>query len=153
MGTVATYLNFMGRTAEAFEHYRSAFGTEYVAPPMTMGEAPMGDGAPPMSDEDRRAIMHIALPILGGHVLMGTDMLESLGHQLVEGTNVSIMLMPDTRAEADRLFAVLGEGGTDLTPPQDMFWGDYFGSCRDRFGIGWMFNVASTPGTTADARR
>lgn len=144
MASVSTYLNFMGRTAEAFEFYRGVFGTDYLGPPMRMGDAPTPPDAPPMSDEDRQAIMHVALPILGGHVLMGTDMLESMGHRLDVGNNVSIMLSPDSRAEVDELYAKLSDGGSDLTPPQDMFWGDYFGSCRDRFGINWMFDVAST---------
>jgi PhnB protein len=51
-----------------------------------------------------------------------------------------INLEPDTRAETDRLFAALAAGGTVEMALQDMFWGGYFGSLVDRFGIRWMFN-------------
>lgn len=84
--------------------------------------------------------MHVALPILGGHVLMGTDAPETMGFRLVRGNNVYISLEIDTRAEADRLFGGLSAGGEVETPMQDMFWGAYFGSFTDRFGIRWMIN-------------
>ena len=143
MAAVATYLNFMGRTEEAFEFYRSVFGTDYAAPPNRMGEIPPSPDVPPMSESDQQKIMHVTLPILGDHLLMGTDVLESMGQRLDVGNNVSIMLMPDSRDELDRLYAALSEGGSDLMPPQDMFWGDYFGACCDRFGIHWMFDIPS----------
>ena len=101
---------------------------------------PMPPGAPPLSEKDLDAIMHIELPILDGHVLMATDFLESMGHQLQIGNNVSINLEPDTRAETERLFAALSEGSDEGAPLADMPWGAYWGSCLDRFGIRWMFN-------------
>ncbi len=141
MASVATYLNFMGRTEEAFEFYKGVFGTEYVTPPMRMGDVPPSEGMAPLSDDEKSAVMHVGLPILGGHLLMGTDALESMGHTLTMGDNVSIMLQPDTREEADALFEKISDGGSDLMPMQDMFWGDYYGSCRDRFGVCWMIDV------------
>ena len=86
--------------------------------------------------------MHVELPILAGHVLMATDMVESMGHALRIGNNTTINLEPDTRDEADRLYAALSEGGdeTECSPLADMFWGAYWGTCLDRFGIRWMFN-------------
>ena len=140
MARVSTYLNFMGRTEEAFEFYRSVFGTEYLDPPMRMGDVPSDPSGPALSEAEQRMVMHVALPILGGHVLMGTDMLESMGHVLEPGNNVSINLEPDTRAETERLFAALSEGGSDVFGLEEMFWGALFGSCRDRFGIRWMWN-------------
>lgn len=145
MASVATYLNFMGRTEEAFEFYKSVFGTEYLGEIVRMGVAPVQPGMPQLSEADQQAVMHVALPIVGGHVLMGTDMLESMGHTLTEGNNVTIMIRPDSREEADRLFAALSDGASDVMPLQDMFWGDYFGSFRDRFGIRWMVDVAGQP--------
>ena len=138
MARVSTYLNFMGRTEEAFEFYRSVFGTEYLAPIARMGDVPADPSGPSLSEAEQRLVMHVELPILGGHVLMGTDMLESMGHVLELGNNVSINLEPDTRAETERLFAALSEGGTDVFGLEEMFWGDLFGSFRDRFGIRWM---------------
>jgi PhnB protein len=75
---------------------------------------------------------------------MATDMLESMGHRLIEGNNVTISLNPDTKAEADRLYKELSQGGADEVAPHDEFWG-YWGTCKDRFGIRWMFNVSNQP--------
>ncbi len=138
MARVSTYLNFMGNTFEAFEFYRSVFGTEYLGPVMRMGDVPGAD----IPESERAAVMHIELPILAGHVLMGTDMLESMGHQLRIGNNTTINLEPDTRVETERLYAALSEGASDSMGLMDMFWGSYWGTCLDRFGIRWMFNCA-----------
>ncbi|MCB0664008.1 MAG: VOC family protein, partial [Saprospiraceae bacterium] len=105
-----------------------------------MGDAPSYEGMPPLAEEDKNLVMHIMLPILGGHQLMGTDAPESMGFKLNQGNNVHINLEPDTRAETKRLFDALSEGGTVTMELMDMFWGDYFGSCVDKFGIQWMFN-------------
>ena len=143
MATVATYLNLPGTTFEAFEFYRTVFGTDYPAPPMRFGEVPASDDMPPLSESDQQLIMHVSLPILAGHVLMGTDAVASMGQSVTAGNDVHIMLNPDTKAEADELFAKLSDGGTELVPMQDMFWGDYYGSCTDRFGTRWMIDLPS----------
>ena len=143
MARVSTYLNFMGNAEEAFEHYRAVFGTDYVNNGIIrLGDVPADPSMPPLSDADKRLVMHVELPILAGHVLMATDMVESMGHALRIGNNTTINLEPDTRDEADRLYAALSEGGdeTECSPLADMFWGAYWGTCLDRFGIRWMFN-------------
>jgi PhnB protein len=66
-----------------------------------------------------------------------------MGFSLTAGNNMFINLEPDSRSETERLFAALAAGGTVETPLQEMFWGGYFGTLVDRFGIGWMFNCAS----------
>ena len=81
-------------------------------------------------------------PILRGHVLMGTDMVADFGPTVVAGNNASTNPEPDPRADTARIFAALSEGGTDVQPLQDMFWGSLFGTCIDRFGTRWMFNCA-----------
>jgi PhnB protein len=83
--------------------------------------------------------MHVGLPILGGHVLMGTDAPESMGFKVNRGNNVYIALQPDTREETRRIFNALSEGGKVEMELQDMFWGDYYGSLKDKFGVQWMF--------------
>lgn len=140
MSRVSTYLNFARNTEPAFEFYRSVFGGEFNGPIHRMGEAPAAPGQPALADADKNLVMHVELPILGGHVLMGTDASESMGFKLNAGNNVFINLEPDTRAEAERLFNALAEGGSIGMPLQDMFWGAYFGSLTDRFGIQWMVN-------------
>jgi len=144
MANVSIYLNFMGNAEEAFNHYKKAFGTEFVAPPMRFKDMPPREGAPPLAEADKNKIMHMALPILGGLQIMATDILESMGNKLKEGNNFTISLNTDTREDADRLYNVLSEGGADAVPPHDEFWG-YWGTCKDRFGIRWMFNVMNQP--------
>ena len=144
MASVSTYLNFQGNTEQAFAFYRSVFGTEFDATGiMRMGDAPPAPGQPPLADAEKNLVMHVCLPILGGHLLMGTDCLESMGQKLSIGNNVSINLQPDSRADTDRLFTRLVEGGKVDMPLQEMFWGDYFGSLVDRFGVQWMLNCAA----------
>ncbi len=144
MASVSTYLNFPGNTEQAFEFYRSVFGTDFGCQGiLRMGDVPAAPGQPPMAEADKRLIMHVTLPILGGHLLMGTDATESMGFKLQFGNNQFINLQPDTRTETDALFQRLAEGGKVEMAPQEMFWGDYFGSLTDRFGVQWMFNCAS----------
>ncbi len=144
MARVSTYLNFVDKTEEAFNFYKSLFGGEFEGDGFSrMGEAPIEDGQPELSEKDKNLVMHVELKILGGHSIMGTDAPESMGFELKPGNNVYINLEPDTRAEVDRLFAGLSEGGKVEMKPQEMFWGDYFGSCVDKFGVQWMFNTSA----------
>ena len=142
MSTVSIYLNFHRTTEEAFLFYKSVFGTEYIGKIARMGEVPALPGQPPIADADRNLVMHIALPLLGNVVLMGTDAPESMGFTVKQGNNVHINLQPDTRNEAERLFTALSEGGKVEMPLQDMFWGDYFGSLTDKFDVQWMVNCS-----------
>ena len=138
MSRVSTYLNFMGQTEEAFAFYARVFGTAPVGEPARMGTMPGGPG-PELRDTERQLIAHIELPILAGHVLMGTDLLESMGHELRMGNNVTICLEPDTKAETDRLYHALSEGGSESTGMSDMPWA-YWGCTLDAYGVRWMFN-------------
>ena len=139
MANVSIYLNFAGNAEEAFNYYKKVFGTEFSYPLMRMKDIPPQHEAPQLSEAEKEKVMNVALPILGGTVIMASDMLESMG-QLVEGNNVTISLNPDTMEEADRLYDELSQGGANGVPPHDEFWG-YWGTVKDRFGIRWMFNV------------
>lgn len=141
MARVSTYLNFPRNTEEAFAFYKTVFGTEYSCNIARFKDIPPQPGQPPLPEEDQNLIMHVELPTLGEHVLMGTDAPESMGFKVNPGNNVHLNLEPDTREDADRLFNALSEGGTIELPLQDMFWGAYYGSLTDRFGIHWMVNV------------
>lgn len=143
MAKVSTYLNFAGNTEQAFTFYKAAFQSEFDGAIRRYGDMPAQPGQPPMPDEMRRMVMHIELPILGGHLLMGTDAPESMGFSVKHGNGVWLSLDPDSRAEADRLFAALGEGGTVEMPLAEMFWGGYFGTLADRFGVRWMVNCTA----------
>ena len=144
MARVSTYLNFMGNTQEAFEFYRTVFGTEYLAPIARMGDTPGNPSVPPLSEVEKKMVMHVELPILGGHVLMATDLLASMGHELRYGNNITINLELEDRQETERLFGELSKDGSDLFGLHDMPWGAYWGTCADRFGVRWMFNCTET---------
>jgi PhnB protein len=138
MARVATYLNFQGQAEEAFTFYAKTFGTEISMlsrysdmPSMGPGELPAGE---------RGLVMHAELPIVAGHVLMGTDMLESMGQQIRVGNNTTLCVDVDSRDEADRVYAALSEGGSEGSPMADMPWGSYWGVVLDRYGIRWMVN-------------
>ena len=107
---------------------------------MRFSDIPPVEGQPPLAEADKNLVMHVELRILGSHTLMGTDAPESMGFKVNFGNNVYINLQPDTRAETKDLFDKLAAGGKVEMDLQDMFWGDYFGSCTDKFGVQWMFN-------------
>ncbi len=141
MARVSTYLNFPRNTEEAFNFYKSVFGTEFGGQGTArLGDGPPQEGMPPLAEADKKLILHIELPIVGGHILMGTDAPESMGFKLNFGNNVHINLEPDTRKETKKLYDALSQGGKVTMELQDMFWGAYYGSCSDKFGVQWMFN-------------
>ena len=141
MSSVSTYLNFPRNTEEAFNFYKSVFGGDFFGGKiMRFGDMPPQEGAPTMAEGDKNLVIHVALPITGGHMLMGTDAPETMGFKLNFGNNVHINLQIDTRDETRNLFMALSAGGVVSMDLQDMFWGDYFGSCTDKFGVQWMFN-------------
>ena len=143
MARVSTYLNFSRNTEEVFNFYKSIFGGEFSGGGIArFGDIPPAEGMPPIAEEDKNLVMHIELPILGGHVLMGTDAPESMGFHVNFGNNIYINLEPDTKAETKRLFDALAFGGIITMELQDMFWGAYYGSCTDKFGVQWMFNCS-----------
>lgn len=143
MSSVSTYLNFNRQTEEAFLFYKSVFGTEFSGDGiMRFCDIPPSDAMPPLPEADKNLVMHVTLPIMGGFNLMGSDAPESMGFKVNMGNNVYINLEPDTRTETERLFKLLSAGGKVEQELQDMFWGDFYGSCRDRFGVQWMFNCA-----------
>jgi PhnB protein len=141
---VSTYLNFPGNTEEAFNFYKSIFGGEFGGGGLQrFGDLPPTEGQPPMSDEQKKLIIHAELEILGGHYIMATDAPESMGFTLNKGNNMHINLDIATRAETKRLFDALAKDGEITMELRDMFLGSYFahfGSCTDKYGINWMFN-------------
>lgn len=134
---VNIYLNFQGNTEAAFNFYKSVFGGEFTSVVRFKDVSMEGINLP---EEDKDKIMHISLPLGNDLILMGTDALESLGQKLIFGNNFSISIHPESKEEADKLFYALAEGGKIEMPIADQFWGDYFGSVRDKFGVQWMVN-------------
>ena len=137
---VSTYVNFPGNTEEAMNFYQSVFKTEFINGIQRFDQVPSDPSQPPLADHVKRMVLHVELPMLGGHILMATDAPKEMGFTVTPGNNMHINLEPESRAEADRLFNALSAGGTVEMPIQDMFWGAYFGSFKDRFGLNWMVN-------------
>jgi PhnB protein len=141
MARVCIHLNFSHNTEEAFNFYKTIFGGEFSGGGVAhFYDIPVKEGKPEIAESDKNLIMHIELPILGGHVLMGSDAPESLGFKMNFGNNFHINLEPDTKAETKRLFEALSDGGKITMELQVMFWGAYYGTCIDKFGVQWMFN-------------
>ncbi len=140
MARVSTYLNFPGNAEEAFNFYKSVFGTEFHGALMRMGEVPPQEGVPPLNEGDKNLVMHVSMPILGGHIISGTDAMKSHGHKWIPGNNMHLTLEPDTKEETERLYKALSEGGSIEMPLQNMFWGSLYGSWTDKYGIRWMIN-------------
>jgi len=112
MASTSTYLNFPRNTEEAFNFYKSVFGGDFVNGKINrFSEVPPQEGMPPLAEADKNLVMHVALPILGGHLLMGTDAPESMGFKVNNGNNVYIALQTDSRQDADKYFAKLSAGG------------------------------------------
>jgi PhnB protein len=143
MARTSTYLNFPRTTEAAFNFYQATFGTEFCDPIARFGDMPAQPGQPPLADADKNLVIHVALPILGGHVIMGTDAPESMGFTVKHGNASYLNLEPDTRAETERLFNALAQNGKVESPLQEMFWGAYWGCVKDQFGVNWMFNCVS----------
>ncbi|MBE0650323.1 MAG: VOC family protein [Bacteroidales bacterium] len=140
MSKVSTYLNFPGNAWEAFNFYKSVFGGEFLGDVVRMKDMPGASDSYEIPENEKNLIMHIELPITGGHILMASDVPPSMGFNLTFGNHVSIMVEPDSKEETDRLFNGISKGGEITSPLQDMFWGAYYGTCSDKFGVNWMFN-------------
>ena len=141
MARVNTYLNFQGNTEEAFNFYKKVFASEFSS--LTrMKDMPRPEGAPALLESDADKIMNIQLPITYGHVLMATDALESMGHKVNPGNNVTISLDLDSKAEAERIYGLLLTNSPENSGPiAPMPWGAMWGSCQDQFGIRWMVSA------------
>jgi uncharacterized glyoxalase superfamily protein PhnB/uncharacterized protein YndB with AHSA1/START domain len=136
---VTSYLNFDGKTEEAFKFYRSVFKTEFLGKGIQrFGDIPADSGHPPVADAIKKMVLHVELPINGGHVLMGTDAPKEMGFELITGNNMHINVEPATRVETKRIFDALSQGGNVTMELMDMFFGAYYGSLTDKYGINWM---------------
>ena len=92
-----------------------------------------------MPDEYKDKILHVALPIKGKSVLMGSDNMPG-SPRPIRSRSVSISIQTDSEEETDELFSRLSKGGKIEMPLQKTFWNAYFGTCTDKFGIHWLLN-------------
>ena len=108
MPTINPYLNFRGNTEEAFNFYKSVFGGEFIGGITRFSDTPEADKLP---ENEKDKVMHIALPLGGGNMIMGTDALESMNQTVEQGNNFYISIQADSREQADKFFNGLSEGG------------------------------------------
>ena len=127
------YISFQDDARDAMEFYRGVFGGNLTM--NTFGEfgAPAGT---PAADK----IMHAMLETDSGFTLMASDTPEGMEYR--PGRNISVSLSGDDEQELRGYWEKLADGGTVEVPLEKQMWGDSFGSCVDRFGIGWMVNIA-----------
>ena len=138
MQLVHVYLNFPGNTAEALALYGSVFGTSLVTK-MTFGEVPWMPNVPQSA---KGKIMHAQLPITDAVHLMASDFVEGVSPgKFLRGNDFNISIVAKDKAEADRAFSRLSEGGQVRMPLANAPWGPYFGMCTDRFGVQWMVSL------------
>ena len=135
MALVNPYIHFNGNAEEAFTFYKSVFGGEFSK---MMRYKDLAGTQFPIPENDAERMMHIALPIGKGSVLLGSDVLEMMGSVNENDNRNTIAISADSREEADKLFNGLSEGGQIEMPIADGPMGAYFGMFADKFGIEWM---------------
>jgi PhnB protein len=133
MATINPYINFNGNAEEAFNFYKSVFGGEFEK---IVRFKDLENTGFHVSESDANKIMRIMLPI-GKNTLIANDVPESMGPVNENENRSKISVSTKSRAEADKIFNRLTEGGTIEMPIGDSPWDTYFGMFRDKFGIEW----------------
>lgn len=136
MAAVNPYLTFKDNCEEAFNFYKSVFGTEFITFSRFKDMPPSETSPTP----DLNGVMHVSLPIGEGTVIMGSDAPEGFGPPFNVGNNFAISINTDSEEEATNLFNGLSAGGQVTMPLGKTFWGAFFGMFTDKFGIQWMVN-------------
>lgn len=132
------YISLPGTASDAIELYKRVFKVE-PAFLQRFKDMPQQEGMPAPSPEGGERVLHAMFQIGNDH-LMISDAPEGQDNTVVIGSQTHISVHPESKEEADRMFALLSEGGEVAMPMAMQFWGDYFGMCRDKFGVRWMIN-------------
>lgn len=135
MAKINPHIHFNGNTEEAFEFYKTVFGGTFSKISRFKDLSNAGFQFP---EEELNKIMHIALPISSGSVLMGSDVPSILGKVNEQENRSKITLSADSKEEADHLYKGLSAGGAIEFAIGDSPWGSYFGAFRDKYGVEWM---------------
>ncbi|HEY5370047.1 MAG TPA: VOC family protein [Hanamia sp.] len=135
MATINPHINFNGNAEEAFNFYKSVFGGEFEK---IIRFKDLASPEFPVAEKEENKIMHIALPIGIGSMLMANDVPEILGKTNENENRSKIVISAESQEEADKLFNGLSAGGNIEMPIGDSPWGSYFGMFRDKYGIEWM---------------
>src|SRR4051812_36211401 len=116
MAQINPYIHFNGNAEEAFTFYKSVFGGSFekLARYKDISSAEF-----PIAENEANRIMHITLPIGKGNSLIGSDVLEIMGHVTENDNRNTISISAESREEADKLFIGLSEGGKIEMPIAD----------------------------------
>jgi PhnB protein len=125
-----TYLNYGGNCEEAFKFYEKHLGGKIVAL-MRFKDSPPHPGGEANSPE---GVLHARLA-LGEAMVMASDVPDGRFEPM---RSVYLSLETGSDAEAERIYAMLAEGGQVFIPMQETFFASRFGQLRDRFGTSWM---------------
>lgn len=136
------YLNFDGKAEEAMNFYRSVLGGEFEGGINYFGEIPGME----LPEDEKKRVMHVGLTINEHSRIMASDTSPSMGHVWIKGNHNIVSINPDSKEDGERIFNGLSEGGKIEMPYQKTFWGAYFGSFEDKYGIAWMVNYDLKPG-------
>lgn len=142
MAKVNPCLTFNGNCEEAFNFYKSVFGTEFRYIGKWKEMPPMPGFAVPADMMEK--VMHVSLPVSEETVLMGSDANTQYGSVTV-GQNMSILVSAETKEEADKIFKKLSAGGRVTMPLADSFWGAYFGMLIDKYSNIWLISYDYPP--------
>jgi PhnB protein len=127
---VNTYLNFGGNCAEALRFYEEHLGGKILMT-MTYGEMPEPKNFPPGMD---KAVLHARI-VLGDTALMACD---APPERFQPMRSAYITLGVDSIEEAERIHALLSDGGEIFMPMGETFFAHRFSMLRDKFGVLWM---------------
>jgi PhnB protein len=122
------YLNYAGNCEEAFRFYEQHLGGT-ITGMMRHGEQPGPSNVPP---EMKNSILHARIEI-GGTVLMGADIPHAEPMR-----SAYLTLTADSAEDAERLYALLADGGQIFMKMEQTFFASRFAMLRDRFGTSWM---------------
>jgi PhnB protein len=121
------YLNYRGNCEEAFRFYE-----RHLAGKIT-GMVRHGDQPNPSLPADwKEKILHARIEI-GGTVLMGADIPQSEPMR-----SAYLSLTVDSEDDAERLYALLTDGGEIFMKMERTPFANRFAMLRDRFGTSWM---------------
>ena len=132
------YLTLPGTAAQAIELYKKVFKVKPTNI-QKFKDVPQQEGMSAPSPKGGERIIHAGFQI-GNDMLMISDALEGQDNTVIMGTQTHVSVHPDSKEEADRMFAVFSESGSVDIQMAMQFWGDYFGMCTDKFGVHWMIN-------------
>jgi PhnB protein len=139
MTTINPWINFNGNAEEAFTFYKSVFGGEFAK---IVRFKNLASAEFPVPEKEENKIMHIALPIGNGSVLMANDVPEFMGKVNERENRSKIVISTESKDEADKLFAGLSAGAEVEGPMGDSPWGTYAGMFRDKYGIEWIIEFS-----------